>query len=61
MVVLYTVLACAALVALVPLYVWGATGNWRHAVHALREYGKAMAVPIGIGLVFAAAALITYL
>lgn len=36
--------ACAGLVLLVPLFVWGATGNWRHALHALREYAIAMSV-----------------
>ncbi|HNG16571.1 hypothetical protein [Accumulibacter sp.] len=38
-----TVLAIIALVAIVPLFVLGATGSWRHALHALREYGVAMA------------------
>lgn len=59
--VLYTVLAVAGLVLLVPLFVLGATGSWRHALHALREYGKAMAVPIGIGLVMTVAAILTSL
>lgn len=38
-----TVLAMLALVAIVPLFVLGETGSWRHALHALREYGVAMA------------------
>ena len=51
--------ACAGLVLLVPLFVWVATGNWRHALHALREYGIAMAwmcVPV---LLFVGAMLLT--
>lgn len=41
-----TVLAILALAAIVPLFVLGATGSWRHAMHALREYGVAMALLI---------------
>jgi hypothetical protein len=40
---LYATLACAAMFALVPVFVWGATGSWRHAMFALREYWVAMA------------------
>jgi hypothetical protein len=50
--------ACAALVLLVPLFVWGATGSWRHALHALREYGVAMSVICVPVLLFVSADLI---
>lgn len=43
MVVFQVVAAIAALVLLVPLFVWASTGRWRHAVHALREYLETMA------------------
>lgn len=43
MTALKTILACLALVALVPLIVWAGSGSWRHGLHALKEYGKAMA------------------
>lgn len=32
------------MVAIIPLTIWAATGRWRHAVHALREFTLAMAV-----------------
>lgn len=54
MTVLYTVLACAGLVLLVPLFVLGATGgDWRHAWHALKEYLICMGVICALGLFFA--------
>lgn len=28
------------MVAIVPLMVWGGTGDWRHALHALKEYAS---------------------
>jgi hypothetical protein len=30
------------MVAIVPLMVWGGTGSWRHALHALKEYALTM-------------------
>jgi O-antigen/teichoic acid export membrane protein len=52
--VLYTVLACAGLLLLVPLFVLGATGgDWRHAWHALKEYLIALGIICAIGLAFA--------
>jgi hypothetical protein len=51
--------ACAGLILLVPLFVWGATGNWRHALHALREYGIAMAVICVPVLLFVGALMLT--
>lgn len=43
---------CLALIALVPLMVWGGTGSWRHALHALRQYAGILAgfVVVGGGL-----------
>lgn len=35
---LITVAVCAAMVAIVPLMIWGGTGSWKHAMHALRSY-----------------------
>lgn len=43
-----TVLAVLVLVAIVPLFVLGATGSWRHALHALKEYGIAMGLLFGV-------------
>jgi hypothetical protein len=57
--ILYTVLACAGLLLLVPLFVLGATGgDWRHAWHALKEYLRAMAIIVAIGLAFAVPAIL---
>ena len=33
----------AALLAVIPLFIWGATGSWRHGLWALRQYLRAMA------------------
>jgi hypothetical protein len=43
------VAAAGAMVALVPLIVWGATGNWRHALYALRRYLVIMAWLAALG------------
>lgn len=59
MTALKTILACLALIAIVPLMVWAGSGSWRHALHALREYGKAMAwltVPAVVVALFMVAA-----
>ncbi len=48
-------LVCLVLVALVPLFVLGATGSWRHALHALREYAVAMGLLLGVPAVVALA------
>lgn len=54
---LLTVLLCAAMIAIVPLMVWGGTGDWRHALLALRQYAKILAglliVGGGFGLLMA--------
>jgi type IV secretory pathway protease TraF len=34
---------CAALVALVPLMVWAATGSLRHGLYALKQYTLVLA------------------
>lgn len=47
------------MIALVPLMVWGGTGDWRHALTALRQYAKILlgfaVVGGGLGLVMAIA------
>lgn len=35
---LITAAVCAAMIAIVPLMIWGGTGSWKHAMHALRSY-----------------------
>lgn len=56
---LITVAALAGMFAIVPLYVWGATGNWRHALHALKQYlgilGGLALVGGGLGVIMAIA------
>ena len=51
------VIAC--LFAIVPLMVWGGTGSWRHAVHALKQYlqimGALALVGGGLGVLMAIA------
>ena len=42
-------LIIAAMVAIVPLMVWGGTSDWRHALHALWSYLKIMG---GMVLIF---------
>ena len=44
-----TVVPIAALLAIVPLYVWGASGSWRQALRACREYLMVMGLIVGIG------------
>jgi hypothetical protein len=58
---LYTALAVLAIVSLVPLFVLGATGSWRHAAHALREYGVAMTCIVVPTVIVAAAIVIAEL
>lgn len=54
---LLAVATIAALFAIVPLMVWGGTGSWRHALHALKVYLQIMAglavVGGGLGLLMA--------
>ena len=42
-------LAIIAMFAIVPLYIWGATGDWRQAVTAGRQYLKIMGAFLLIG------------
>lgn len=48
---------CFAMIAIVPLMVWGGTGSWRHALHALRQYAGILigfaVVGGGLGLLMA--------
>ena len=52
-----TVAACLGLLAIVPLMVWGGTGSWSHALHALRQYAGIIlgfvVVGGGVGLIMA--------
>lgn len=52
---LITAAVCIALLAIVPVMVWGGTGSWRRALDALREYllvlGLLLAVGGGLGVV----------
>lgn len=45
------------MVSIIPLYVWGATGDWRHALTALRQYlkiiGALLLIGGGLGLAMA--------
>ncbi len=41
---LKTVAVIAAMVAIIPLAVWAGSGNWRHGVHALKQFLIAMGV-----------------
>lgn len=41
----------AAMVMIVPLIVWGGTGDWRHALHALKEYLRVMGAIAAVGLI----------
>lgn len=54
---LITVAVCAGLMAIVPLMVWGGSGSWRHALHALKWYaailGGLFAIGGGLGLLAA--------
>ena len=42
-------LVILAMLAIVPLYVWGATGDWRHALTAARQYLKILGAFVLIG------------
>jgi ABC-type antimicrobial peptide transport system permease subunit len=46
------VATCLGLIAIVPLMVWGGTGSWRHALHALKQYAGILVgfVVVGGGL-----------
>lgn len=46
---LITVAGIAGLVLIVPLMVWGGTGDWRHAWSALKSYLKIMGAIVLIG------------
>ena len=44
-------LGVAGMVAIVPLYVWGATGSWRAARHALWSYLRIVGSLAAVGAV----------
>jgi hypothetical protein len=50
-----TVGVLAVMFLIIPLAVWGGSGNWRHALQALKTYSKIMACITGAGLLFAGA------
>lgn len=56
---LIVVATCSAMFAIVPLMVWGGTGNWRRALQALKQYlmvlGGLALVGGGIGLLMSLA------
>jgi hypothetical protein len=51
-----------AMIAIIPLMVWGGSGDWRHALHALKEYaaiiGGAFVLIGGFGLMVSCSELI---
>lgn len=56
---LITAAVLAGMFSIVPLYIWGATGDWRHALTALRQYLKIIGAIVliggGLGMVMALA------
>lgn len=48
---LKTVGVIAVMFLIIPLCVWGGSGNWRHALQALKSYSIIMACITGAGLV----------
>jgi hypothetical protein len=58
MVVLYTVLACAAMFSIVPLVTWAATGSLSRACEALKGYMTVMGMLAALGCGFALLTLI---
>jgi hypothetical protein len=47
--ILLAALFIAGMVLIVPLMVWGGTGDWRHAWYALKSYLKIMGAIVLIG------------
>lgn len=56
---LIAVVVCAAMIGLVPLWIWGATASWRHALYALKQYGSILASIFAIGTVLACIVLLS--
>lgn len=46
---------------IIPIYIWGNTGSWRHALHALKWYCIVMALLILPGLLVAGVTLLPLL
>ena len=44
-----TVVPIVALLAIVPLYIWGSSASWRQALRACGEYLMVMGLIVGIG------------
>lgn len=53
---LKVVAAIAALSMVIPLYIWGATGSWRHGLHAWKQWAQIMGCIAVVGVVAGAAA-----
>ncbi len=41
------------MIGLVPLWIWGATGSWRHALYALKQYSRILLSLFTIGTILA--------
>jgi hypothetical protein len=50
---LLAAVVCAAMIGLVPLWIWGATGSWRHALYALKQYSRILLSLFTIGTILA--------
>lgn len=48
----------AVMVLIVPLIVLGGTGDWRHALYALRSYLKIMGAIVAVGIILAVSVLL---
>lgn len=46
---LKTLAAIAAMSMVIPLWIWGATGSWRHGLHAWKQWAKIMGVLVLVG------------
>jgi hypothetical protein len=48
-----TVAVIAVMILIIPLAVWGGSGNWRHGLAALKTYSKIMGCIAGAGALLA--------
>jgi hypothetical protein len=46
---LKTMAAIAAMSMVIPLYIWGASGSWRHGLHAWKQWALIMGVIALVG------------
>lgn len=47
------------MIGIVPLWIWGATGSWRHALYALKQYSKILLSMFAIGTALACIVLLS--